>query len=351
MDVVDLAEALLAEESSEHALTVCIDHLDQAGFAIERYPDVSAIVARRGQPGLAFSGHVDVVPVTLDAWSRDPFGNAMEDGTLYGRGASDMRGPVACMLAALSSSQAPAELVVTTDEETTMDGVRHLVDEDALEADTVIVGEPTENEIAVAGKGLVWARVEATGARGHASTPRGEDGRGPSAAERLIDALGELGPRPLRVDHPRLGAATLAISGVDSDPTPFNVLAGHAQARLDVRFPPPKMPDDVERSLRSKLGMPRDGLELSFEKREPAFLGDETAGKRAEHILTEAGIQTRLTGVDYVSEAGHWQRAGDTLVLGPGSIDRAHGPDEFVTREELATGRRAYEALVDAWPT
>jgi len=350
MDVVRQAQTLLADRDADRALEVCAEELANADCTVERFPKLGAILARRGSGGLALSGHVDVVPVTPEAWSRDPFGAELADGRLYGRGATDMRGPVACMLAAVADTSAPVSLVLTTDEETTMRGVRRLVGDDVLaSAPLVVVGEPTGLDVAVAGKGLVWARVETTGERGHASTPRGGDGRSPSAAERLVEALAGLEPRPLRVEHPRVGPATLAISGLESEPTPFNVLAGDARARLDVRFPPPKTPDDAERAIRSHLDLPRDGLSLSFEKREPAFLGDEADGERARDVLAEAGLDVELTGVDYVSEAGHWQRVASTLVIGPGSIARAHGPDEYITREELAEARQAYEALIEAW--
>jgi len=350
MHVVDLAERLLADEDPDRALDLCADELAAIGLSVDRYPGIGALVAERGEGGAALSGHVDVVPVTEDAWEQPPFGASMQAGVLYGRGATDMRGPVACMLAALAETEAPARIVLTTDEETTMEGVRHLVDEGVLASAPVIaVGEPTELDVAVAGKGLVWARVDVGGARGHASTPRGPNGRGPSAAERLVAMLGELDGSLLKVDHPRVGPATLAISGLETEPTPFNVLAGEGQARIDVRFPPPKTPSDVERALRSRLDLPREGVELAFAKREPAFLGEEAGAERAREALSLAGLDVDVTGVHYVSEAGHWQRASDTLVLGPGSIDRAHGPDEHITREELVDGQRAYEAVLEAW--
>lgn len=349
MDVADLAEQLTAEADVEATLDTAAEALETVGLDVERDQERGAILAARGQPGVALSGHLDVVP-TGEGWSHPTFGNTFEAGRLYGRGTSDMRGPVAAMIAALDQTSAPAAVVLTSDEETTMDTVRAYVDEDVLsEADLVVVGEPTELDVAVAGKGLVWARVSARGARGHASTPRGKAGRDPSAAERLVDALEGLDSTPLRIRHPRVGGATLAISGLDSDPTPFNVLAAQAEARVDVRFPPPKTSQDVERALRSSLQMPREGVEVSFEKREPAFLGEEATGERACELLAEAGVTSQLRGISYVSEAGHWQRVADTLVVGPGSIARAHAPDEYIDRDELEAGLAAYASLVEAW--
>jgi acetylornithine deacetylase len=348
VDAARLAERLTAEPDAQHALTAAADALGEAGLTVDRDEEHQAIAAVRGSPGAVLSGHVDVVPVS-DEWSRPAFGNAFDDDRLYARGASDMRGPVAAMIAALDRTEAPVGVVLTTDEETTMDTVRAYAEHDRFaDADVVLVGEPTGMDVAVAGNGLVWVRVDADGARGHASTPRPQ-ARGPSAPERLIEALAGLDPRPFRVEHPRLGKATLAVSGIESEATPFNVLAGEAEARIDIRFPPPKTPDEVEASLRSRLDLPREGLKLSVEKREPAFLGDEGQGKRAADALSLAGVDASVTGVGYVTEAGHWQRVTDTLVVGPGSIDRAHAPDEYITRDELTTAVDGYAALIEAF--
>lgn len=350
VDVVELTERLLADEGADRTLEVCADQLEAAGLTIDRRDELSAIVARRGQDGLALSGHVDVVPAG-EEWSRDPFGNEADDDRLYGRGASDMRGPVACMLAAVERTDAPVTVVLTTDEETTMETARELSSEGILEdAPLTVVGEPTGLDVATIGKGVCWIRVVATGDRGHASTPRGEHGRGPSAPERLVEALAKLDPQPIRASHPDLGPATAAISGIESEPTPFNALAGRAEARIDCRFPPPSTPDDVERSVSSKLGLPTEGLEIEMPKKEPAFLGDEELGAKLVELFGEHGIDSELVGVVFASEAGHWQRNGATLICGPGSIDRAHGPDEYVTLDELEAGVQAYAAMLD-WST
>ncbi len=344
MDALKLTETLLEDEDAGRALEVCEQVLRDAGCTVELRGDEGALVARRGQGGVAFSGHVDVVPAG-EAWTRDPFGGSVEGERLFGRGASDMRGPVACMLCAVEATEGPVQVVLTTDEETTMAGVRSLVDQGVLaSAPLVVVGEPTGLSVATASKGVLWVRVVASGDRGHASTPRGE--RGPSGPERLVEVLASLPEEPIRLEYPGLGGATAALTGVGSEGTPFNVLAGKAWARVDCRFPPPGTPEDVEASLRSKLGLPREGVSLEVAKREPAFLGAKQAAEEIVEVLESAGVGSGVSTVSYASEAGHWQRVAPTVLLGPGSIDRAHGPDEFVTRRELEEGMVAYEALV-----
>lgn len=346
MDVVELAETLIEDEDADRALDVCAERLEAAGLTVDRRRDLGALVARRGEGGLALSGHVDVVPAG-EGWTHRPFGGEVEEGQLYGRGTSDMRGPVACMLTAVDRTEDPVTVTLTTDEETTMDAVRSLVDEGVLsDAPLVVVGEPTELDVATAGKGVLWMRLTATGQRGHASTPRGEGGRGPSGPERLVEVLAKLPTEPIRLTHPELGPATAAVTGLESEQTPFNVLAGEATARIDCRFPPPGTPGDVEASLRNKLGVPAEDLAVEIAKREPAFLGDEDQADAVVEVLSQAGIPSQTTAVVFASEAGHWQRVAPTLICGPGSIDRAHAPDEHVTAEELEQGADAYERLI-----
>lgn len=346
MDVVDLTEALVKTEDASRALRLCADRFEAAGLTVEHRSEAGALIARRGEGGLALSGHVDVVPAG-EEWTHRPFGGTVEDGRVVGRGTSDMRGPVACMVRAVERTDEPVTVVITSDEETTMDTVRSFVEEGVLSGqDLVVVGEPTGMDVATAGKGLLWARIQATGARGHASTPREGEGRGPSAPERLVETLAKLPAEPVRLEHPELGPATAALTGLQSEETPFNVLAGRAEARVDCRFPPPGMPDDVAGSIRSKLGLPAEGLELEVVKREPAFLGAEDLASPVLERLNAAGIGAEGTVVDFASEAGHWQRSAPTLICGPGSIDRAHAPDEFITVSELEAGMKGYTALV-----
>lgn len=347
MGPVETVQTLLEDGDPGRALQVCADRLEQAGLRVDQRPDLGAIVARRGEGGVALSGHVDVVPPGK-GWSHPPFGAEIEDGRLYGRGASDMRGPVACMVAAVEATDAPVTVVLTTDEETTMRAARTLSGSDLLtDAPLVVVGEPTGLDVATAGKGLVWLRLDVEGAAGHASTPRGPEGRGPSAAERLVELLSNLDAAPLRLEHPTLGPATAAITGIGTEDTPFNVLSGRGVARIDCRFPPPAMPEDVAQSVASKLQLPQDGIHLEVVKEEPSFLGDDELGDQAVEALREVDVRSSTTGVLYASEAGYWQRDAPTIICGPGDIDRAHAPDEYITVDELEAGTRAYRALLE----
>ncbi len=348
MDVVETAEHLLAGPEVGPCLDLAEEVCRGAGMRVQRLQDHEALVAWRGRDGCLLSGHVDVVPVG-DGWTQAPFGNTMLDGRLVGRGASDMRGPVAAMLSALANTEAPAGLVLTSDEETTMATARALVDKpDVLEpATAVVVGEPTGLDVATCGKGVAWMQLTVTAPSGHASAPRGDGGRAASAPERLVELLADLPAEPVVVDHPVLGQPTLAITGLGSQEGPYNVLAPEAWARIDGRFPAPVMPDEMVRAVQQALGHPSD-VEIRLAKREPPFEGPDRLGHRCLAAMAKAGLEREVIGVDYASEAGHWQRACPTVVCGPGSIDRAHKPDEHITVEELEAGVGAYTALIEA---
>lgn len=348
MDVQALAEALVAAEPPSQALGVAADALASHGFELQQASAPAPnLIARRGAGGVVLSGHVDVVPAG-EGWAREPFGGTLEDGVLTARGASDMRGPVACMLAAAAATSEPCTVVLTSDEEVTMDTARHLVATEALRAPPlIVVGEPTELEVASASKGVLWVQIELTGARAHASASMDESG--PSAPERLLDLLDLLDGAPIRLDHPELGPATLRVTGMESEPTPFNALAGWAKARVDCRFPPPASSEDVERSVHSKLGLPVEGVELTVHKREPAFLVDDAVAEDVVAALDGVGVGSRRTVVSFASEAGHFQAIAPTVICGPGSIDRAHKPDEFIRASELEAGERAYAGLIQAF--
>lgn len=328
--------ALLGCEDALDALAHARDALTDTGFEIDERPALGALVADRGDGGVVLSGHVDVVPAG-DGWTRPPHEATFEDGLVYGRGSTDMRGAVAAMVTAVAGSDAPCRMVLTTDEEVTMAAVRALADEGVVDGrPLVVVGEPTQLRLGVAGKGVAWMRVTVSGSSTHAATPEA----GASAAERLVRQvakvpLGRFGP-----EHDLLGRATIALTGLSSGDR-FNILPSAAEARFDARFPPPLTPDDVIGRVRE--AMPGAGIELA--KEEPAYEASPGASEAARGVLGDA-VPSDDIGVPYASEAGHWSPRAPTVLLGPGRIEDAHAPDESVAVEQLERAARLYERLV-----
>ncbi len=170
LELIDFVRALLDAHGVPYRVS-----LDPTG----RKANLHAIIGPRTAGGIALSGHVDTVPVDGQAWSTDPFVLRAAEGKLYGRGSTDMKGFVACCLAAVPELIArrlarPVHLFITYDEETDMGGARRLIDDIAasgLKPALCIVGEPSLMQPILAHKGRLALRVTARGKPGHSSQP------------------------------------------------------------------------------------------------------------------------------------------------------------------------------------
>jgi succinyl-diaminopimelate desuccinylase len=183
------------------AVGVAAAYLERAGAAprvqgeSDERPSVVAEVGR-GEPRLLFLSHLDTVPLgSADAWSVDPLGGAVRDGRVWGRGAADAKGSAAAMLVAIRvlgevvpGLRGRATVALVADEETGGAGARYLLDRGQLAADAVVVGETTDNQVAVAEKGVAWLRLSTRGRTVHASVPDA----GVNAAVHLVRWLARL---------------------------------------------------------------------------------------------------------------------------------------------------------------
>ncbi|ODN70574.1 acetylornithine deacetylase [Methylobrevis pamukkalensis] len=336
------------------------DCLAGHGVASERIFDATgtkanlfATIGPADVPGYILSGHTDVVPVDGQPWSTDPF-RLHEDGDrLYGRGTCDMKGFLACCLAAVPDLVArnlrrPIHLAFSYDEEVGCLGVRGMIAELATRPALPLacfVGEPTEMQVVVAHKAKRSLRVTVTGLSCHSSlAPRGVNAI--EYASRLIGRIGELGtslahgPRDDLFDVP----VTTAHVGTIEGGTVLNIVPDRCSFTFEIRALPT---EDADAMLAGIEAHARDVLEPEMKARHAeagitfeitsAFPGLDTA---PEAEVTR--VAKRLAGrndhskVAYGTEAGLFQAAGiPTVVVGPGSIGEAHRPDEFVTIGEL----------------
>lgn len=325
-----------------------------------RYPggdegkwNLHAIIGPQTAGGIAFAGHVDCVPVEGQDWSSDPFVLREENGRLYGRGAADMKGYVACMLAALPDFKAmelpkPVHLLFTCDEEITCDGARHLI-ADIQRADRLpelcVVGEPTMMSPVIAHKGRFAVRVRLVGKPGHSSLPEG--GRNAlHAMGRAIALCADEADRfalaGRRVDGFTPPYTTMQV-GLASGGSILNIIPEHAQFDVEWRNVPGDEGVKEFRKLQNALAP----LDEELRKNNPEggisylqLVDLPPLALSVDHLLTE--ITCQITGrnspgmVSYGTEAGIYQRGGmDSIVCGPGDIAQAHRPDEFITREQL----------------
>ena len=243
------------------------DYLAQHGLASQLVPNAEASKASLyasigppGVPGVALSGHTDVVPVEGQTWSSDPFVLAERDGRLYGRGTADMKGFLACVLAAVPDFlqrklAVPIHLVFSYDEEVGCLGVRPLIAEIRRRFVTprmVVVGEPTSMSVVDAHKGPVRWHVEVKGRAAHSSmAPLGVNAI--SVAGKLLQELSRIerelkvAPRAERFDPPY---ATLQVTRIDGG-TATNIVPVYCRFDFDVRALPGVDVTAIDRRIRA----------------------------------------------------------------------------------------------------
>jgi acetylornithine deacetylase len=318
------------------------------------------------EAGVVLSGHTDVVPVDGQPWTSDPFKVTLRDGRLYGRGACDMKGFLALALAAAPEFAAgpmkrPVHFAFSYDEEVGCLGAPRMIEAMTRETprpSVVIVGEPT-SMVAVSGhKGISTFKVTVHGREAHSSLTH----LGVSAVmaavklmeslRRLSDALEQQGD-PASPFQPR--GATLTIGQVNGG-TAVNILARECVFYFDLRCPPTFDPKAIiapflaeARALDAELKTraPEAGVEVQARSYTPAF-APEPDGE-AERVARQlAGDNGPPRVVAYAAEAGQFQGAGySTVICGPGSIEQAHQPDEYVELSQMERGAQFMGRLVE----
>ncbi|WP_374630813.1 acetylornithine deacetylase [Pannonibacter indicus] len=322
-----------------------------------------ATIGPKDVPGYVLSGHMDVVPVEGQVWTADPFRLTDLGGRLTGRGATDMKGFLACVLAAVplfkaASLKRPVHIAFSYDEEIGCRGVPHMIAElpelCALPAGC-IVGEPSDMRPVLSHKGKQAVEITFTGKAAHSSQPAlGENALYPAAELLLfirdLSAKMEVeGPFDARFSPP----SSTVVAGIVSGGSAVNIIPDLCRLAFEVRSVPGAAPQDVSAKVLAKL----DALlaQAQAEGRALSASWQELASYPALAPTPDAGFITlieRLSGgaaiqsVSYGTEAGLFQAAGvPSIICGPGSITRAHRPDEYILREELAACMAMLERL------
>lgn len=314
-----------------------------------------ATIGEGAEGGLVLSGHTDVVPVDGQPWSSDPFRAEIRDGKIYGRGACDMKGFIACVLATLAQLQAgrtrpPLHLAFSYDEEVGCRGVRELLADlqsTGVRPGGCIVGEPTQMGVVIAHKGRREMRCEVKGQEAHSSMPNlGVNaieyaGEIISLVRRLARREAQTGERDGRFDLPH---STMLCTLVKGGIAP-NVVPRDCEFSVDMRYLASgkslALFDELQRVCGQELL-----AEMTSVTPEAAInwtLTNDTPGldMPADHpFVSWAMRHAKVTGAQMLAlgtEAGLFQRAGiPTVVCGPGNIAQAHKPDEFIELAQLA---------------
>jgi acetylornithine deacetylase len=297
-----------------------------------------------GAGGLVLAGHTDTVPFDDGRWHSDPLVLTERDHRLYGLGSTDMKGFFPLAIAAASaftdtSLKQPLILLATADEESSMQGARQLAASGHPKGRAAIIGEPTSLVPVRMHKGIMMEAVRVTGRAGHSSNPE----LGNSALEGMHAVIGdlmayrkELGARYsnefFTVAFPTLNLG--CIHGGDSP----NRICGQAELHFDLRMTPGANNATVRAEIEQRMTSLAGELDLDIELR--SLIEDiEPFEQGAQSELVQ--LAEKLTGhsaeaVAFATEAPFLQQLGmETIVMGPGSIDRAHQPDEYLELEQI----------------
>jgi acetylornithine deacetylase len=307
-----------------------------------------------------------VVPVDGQAWSSDPFTLTERDGRYYGRGTCDMKGFLALALAAVPELAAgrivrPVHLALSYDEEIGCLGAPAMIDEiahDTPKPALVVVGEPTDMVAVNGHKGIATFTVTVRGREAHSSQTQ----QGVSAIMEAVPLMASLKALAERLEREADPAspftpkgATLTI-GVIHGGTAGNILARECQFLFDLRCPPGLDPARLllpfyaevaalDRALKARA--PEAGVDILRRSLTPP-LSPEPNGAAEAFARRLAGDNGPPRAVAFAAEAGQFQQAGfSTVICGPGSIEQAHQPDEFVERSQMERGASFMRRLIE----
>ncbi|MFW2542617.1 acetylornithine deacetylase [Primorskyibacter sp. 2E107] len=357
LPLIDWVEAYLAGHGIQ-----CHRHLNETADKAALFAHVGPDVAG----GVVLSGHTDVVPVEGQSWSSDPFTVTERDGRLYGRGCTDMKGFDALAIWAMVEARyrgvaRPLQIALSYDEEIGCTGAPPLVKamEILPKASDVIVGEPTMMKAVTGHKGGVTFWVHVHGFEVHSSLLH----TGVSAimwGAKLIDWANHVNAAQMAAEPAGLAALfdppyTNVHVGQVQGGTAHNIAAKDCEFGLGFRVVPGEDPDSWRAAFHSKV----KALEEEMQAIRPeAWIETEEKFSLPPFAPVEnnpaEGLVRQLTGdnsenfVSYGTEASHFQAGGyNVVVCGPGSIDVAHQPDEYITIAQFTEGQRFMERLLE----
>lgn len=363
----------VSRDSNLDLITWIRDHLKGLGVESTLVFDASgkkanlyATLGPQDQPGILLSGHTDVVPIDGQEWDTDPFRVVEKDGRLYGRGTSDMKSFVALALSMAPKFLAqplrtPVHYAFTYDEEVGCLGAKRLIEilrNMPVRPAACIVGEPTEMQVIGQHKGKRSWRVDVRGFECHSSLTHLGANAVEAAAE-LISFIKGVARRkqaegPFDADF--APPHTSVHTGVIHGGTALNIVPKDCSFLWEIRYLPQDDPDamlaEVIRYAREKLEPemkaidPACGFAFTQVSEFPGLATAETEGVvQLGRALTGAN---RVRKVSFGTEAGLFSELGiPTIVCGPGSIEQAHKPNEFITLEQVALGEAFLGRLLD----
>ena len=371
-EVVRFARALIAAPSEnpggteDAAATVAADILSSLGAEVRTLrshadrPSVMATLGTGERPVLAWNGHLDVVPAGApDTWSHSPWAGTIEARRLIGRGAADMKGPIAAALAAAAALQrAGADVagtlalhLVADEEMAGIHGTKVLWDQGLLDQDACIVGEPTELRVALAERGGTWITATARGTAAHGSQPH----LGVNAITSMARFLLRLPEVLPDLEHPLVGRPTVNAALITGGSAP-NVVPDRCEVDIDRRIVPGETDPDLVlapfRRLADALREEHPEVRIDTEIREWTDAAEAPTDSRIAQlaraaVAAQTGQDAADAGFTGITDARFYinQARIPTVILGPGSLSVAHTANESIDVEELIAGARVYARI------
>lgn len=357
LDLIDFVREYLKPYDADVRLTFDDD---------KRKANLFATLGPRKDGGIVLSGHTDVVPVQGQAWDTNPFTLAEADGKLYGRGTSDMKSFIAVALALLPEYvqrglQSPLHLAFSYDEEVGCIGVGRMIKDltaAGIRPQSCIVGEPTLMKPVIAHKGKKSYRATVRGLAAHS----GYAPSGVNAVEAAAEAVAYLkrmarrhrdsGPYDRGFDV----AHTTVHTGVFHGGTALNIVPHDCTFDFEFRYLPGDDPEKlfaefksyVEQTLEPEMrAVYKDaGFEIALMSQIPAM--DNSPETAVVALVQGLSGQNETGKVSYGTEGSQFQAAGiPTVICGPGSIEQAHKPNEFVSLEQIGQSEMFLRGLLD----
>jgi succinyl-diaminopimelate desuccinylase len=377
LDPVGLAAELIRRPSvtpkDEGALPLLAGVLEQAGFAcqLQEFSEpgtepVLNLYARYGKSGrnFCFAGHMDVVPPgDLEAWTVPPFTGRSHGDALYGRGATDMKGAIACFAAAAARFLAERgadfggsiSLLITGDEEgPRTNGTKKLLDWITVRGETLdacIVGEPTSvaaigDMIKIGRRGNIYAYVTVRGVQGHTAYPHLAD----NAAHRLVAMLHALTAAPLDDGTEHFPPSSLQVATIDIGNPTDNVIPGVARATFNIRFNDAWSTATIKAWVKDRLDQMGGRYELRFRESSEAFLvpRSEVSAALSTAIEKVAGRRPELSTTGGTSDACFIHRFCPVAEFGLVGLTQ-HKVDEQVPLADMATLTAIYRTVLDLY--
>ena len=339
------------DQGNHNIIQLLATWFEQLGFSItiQKVPETNDkynLLAKLGSGtgGLLLAGHSDTVPFDENRWQSDPLKIISKDDKFYGLGTCDMKGFFAFILQACKGLTAqqikkPLYILATADEETTMAGARFFAASQLAKPDVAIIGEPTNLVPVVMHKGHMSHRISVLGQSGHSSKPA----LGINAIEIIHQVIGQLinlketlsntyNNESFDVPSPTLNFG--AINGGDN----ANRICGHCTLDIDMRSLPSISDSELINFLADSLKplAKKYPGRVIFEELHPSSPSFEQVTPTHLVYLAEEISGHQCCAVNYATEAPFIQQLGcQTIVMGPGSIDQAHQPNEFLAFSEI----------------